>query len=135
MELLTAFEDHMKELERVDTAAKKQERRRAERKNREKYLAQLRQLFEARLVNQRTRWRDLVNGFDPALVTGSVAKLDDGANAALVSVVKTGFMRDPAYLDLVGQTGSTPLEFFEDLVREEKDRLKEHKSGFKQLVK
>ena len=31
--------------------------------------------------------------------------------------------------------GSTPHEFFEDYVRQEKDLLKHHKSSFKQLVK
>jgi len=30
----------------------------------------LRGLFEARLINQRTKWSDLVNGFDPAGVPG-----------------------------------------------------------------
>ena len=28
-------------------------------------------MFDARLVNQRTRWRDLVNGYDPAGVPGA----------------------------------------------------------------
>jgi len=41
-----------------------------ERKNREKYVNMLRGLFEARLINQRTKWSDLVNGFDPAGVPG-----------------------------------------------------------------
>lgn len=70
MDVLTAFEDTMKDLERDDAQTKRQERRRAERKNREKYLDLLQKLFEARLVNQRTRWRDLVNGFDPASIPG-----------------------------------------------------------------
>ena len=70
MDVLTAFEDAIKELEREDQMAKKLERRRVERKNREKYADLLRRLFEARLVNQRTRWRDLVNGYDPATIPG-----------------------------------------------------------------
>ena len=70
MEYLTAFEDTIKELEHENAMQKKQERRRAERKNRERYVDLLRRLFEARLVNQRTRWRDLVNGFDPASIPG-----------------------------------------------------------------
>ena len=74
MDILTAFEDTMKDLEREDAMSKKQVRRRAERKNREKYVELLRRLFEARLVNQRTRWRDLINGFDPANIPGVPAE-------------------------------------------------------------
>lgn len=44
-------------------------------------------------------------------------------------------MHSEAYLELIGQVGSTPHEFFEDFVRQEKDLLKNHKSTFKQLVK
>ena len=51
MEYLTAFEDTMKELEHEQSMQKKQERRRAERKNRERYIDMLQRLFEARLVN------------------------------------------------------------------------------------
>ena len=64
----------MKDLEREDAMSKKQVRRRAERKNREKYVELLRRLFEARLVNQRTKWRDLINGFDPANIPGVPAE-------------------------------------------------------------
>ena len=74
MDILTAFEDTMKDLEREDAMSKKQVRRRAERKNREKYVELLRRLFEARLVNQRTKWRDLINGFDPANIPGVPAE-------------------------------------------------------------
>ena len=42
---------------------------------------------------------------------------------------------DPRYTNLVGQLGSTPREIFEDVVNEERDLLKVHKSPFKQLVK
>lgn len=38
-------------------------------------------------------------------------------------------------MDLVGQPGTTPHEYFEDFAKEEKDLLKEHKSAFKQLIK
>lgn len=51
IEYLTAFEDTIKELEHESAMQKKQERRRAERKNRERYVDLLRRLFEARLVN------------------------------------------------------------------------------------
>lgn len=53
----------------------------------------------------------------------------------LVKVVRAGLAKNDCYLDLVGQVGSTPLEFFEDMVRQEKDLLKHQKSNFKQLVK
>ena len=106
----------------------------------------LRSLFEARLVNQRTRWRDLINGYDPTTIPGVSATTieqyeaeeskDEGSKTPnLVRIVREGLVKHPHYLDLVGQVGSTPLEFYEDLVRQEKDLLKHHKSGFKQLVK
>ena len=44
-------------------------------------------------------------------------------------------MRHPAYLDLIGQSGSTPYDYFEDNVKREKEHLKLHKSAFKSLVK
>lgn len=75
MDVLISFEDTIKELEREDAMTKKQERRRAERKNREKYLELLRRLFEARLVNQRIRWSDLVSGYDPAEIPGIPAEV------------------------------------------------------------
>ncbi len=146
MDILTAFEDTMKDLERDDAHAKKQERRRTERKNREKYLKLLRRLFEARLVNQRTRWRDLVNGFDPAGIPGVPAeslqcmeteetKQVVESDQDLVKIVRDGLAKHNDYLDLIGQVGSTPLEYYEDLVKEEKDLLKHHKSSFKNMVK
>ena len=49
--------------------------------------------------------------------------------------MKTGLAKNECYLDLIGQVGSTPLDYFEDFVRQEKDLLKHHKSNFKQLVK
>jgi len=49
--------------------------------------------------------------------------------------LEQGLIKTPEYLDLVGQPGTTPHEYFEDYVKEEKDLLKEHKSAFKQLIK
>ena len=51
MDILTAFEETVKELEREDAQVKKQERRRTERKNRERYVELLKRLFNARLIN------------------------------------------------------------------------------------
>ena len=86
-----------------------------------------------------------MNGFDPASVPGIPAELiskmeteeskDGSTRANLVKVVRDGLVKHQSYLDLVGQVGSTPLEFFEDFIKEEKDVLKLHKSDFKQLVK
>ena len=82
MDILTAFEETVKDLEREDAQIKKQERRRTERKNRENYVGLLKRLFNARLINQRTRWRDLVNGFDPATIPGfSVEKIRQLGNS------------------------------------------------------
>lgn len=125
---LTAFEEYVKDLEREDFQAKKQERRRRERKNREKFAALMEALFKARLANQRTKWRDLVNGIKQKF-------WPQGTNQALLKIAQEGIVRHPAYLDLIGQPGSTPSEYFEDRVKEEKDQLKLHKSAFKSLVK
>jgi len=38
-------------------------------------------------------------------------------------------------LNLIGQSGTTPHEIYEDLQKEEKELLKKHKSDFKTLVK
>jgi hypothetical protein len=62
MDLLQAFEEYVKDLEREDFQTKKQERRRLERKNRDRFVVLLKTLFEKRVVNHRTKWRDLVRG-------------------------------------------------------------------------
>jgi hypothetical protein len=63
----------------------------------------------------------------------TVAEVDKGT--AFQRYLEMGLVRTPEYLDLVGQPGTTPHEYFEDLAKEEKDVLKEHKSAFKQLIK
>jgi len=55
--------------------------------------------------------------------------------SALRRYLEMGLVQTPEYLDLVGQPGTTPYEYFEDFAKEEKDVLKEHKSAFKQLIK
>ena len=62
IEKLTAFEEYIKSLEQEDSKIKKQEKRRRERKNREKFAALIEALFKHRIVNQRTKWRVLING-------------------------------------------------------------------------
>ena len=62
IEKLTAFEEYIKSLEQEDSKVKKQEKRRRERKNREKFAALIEALFKHRIVNQRTKWRVLING-------------------------------------------------------------------------
>lgn len=62
MDLLQAFEEYIKDLEREDFQTKKQERRRTERKNRDRFVALLKTLFDKRVVNHRTKWRDFVRG-------------------------------------------------------------------------
>jgi len=85
----------------------------------------------ARLVNQRTRWRDLVNGYDPASIPGvpadAIEKMEteeskelSTSDANLFKVVRGGLVKNPCYLELIGQNGSTPHEFYEDMVRDEK---------------
>ena len=62
MDLLKAFEEFVKDLEREEFAVKKQERRRDERKNREKFCFLLRTLFDKRIIYHRTKWKELVRG-------------------------------------------------------------------------
>ena len=38
-------------------------------------------------------------------------------------------------MDLAGQSGTTPHEYFEDMCKEEKENLRVYKSAFKQLIK
>lgn len=53
----------------------------------------------------------------------------------MMRYIEMGLVRTSEYLDLVGQPGTTPHEYFEDMAKEEKELLKEHKSAFKQLIK
>ena len=125
---LAAFEEYVKDLERDDFQTKKQDRRRRERKNREKFAALMEALFKARLAHQRTKWRELVTGIKQKF-------WPQGTNQALLKIAQEGLVRQPAYLDLIGQSGTTPCEYFEEHVRKERDQLKLHKSAFKGLVK
>ena len=45
------------------------------------------------------------------------------------------FKDDKKYSNLVGQSGSKPMELFEECLNEEKEILKVEKPPFKQLIK
>lgn len=42
---------------------------------------------------------------------------------------------NPVFVNLIGQPGTSPHEFFEHFVNEEKEILKKHKPSFKTLIK
>lgn len=73
-DLLIAFEEFIKDLEREDFQQKKQERRRIERKNRERFVTLLKALFDRRLINHRTKWRDLVRGSSEEAKKGEITE-------------------------------------------------------------
>lgn len=65
------------------------------------------ELLQKREITHETKWNDFVKSY----------------------------REDPRYSNLVGQTGSTPREIFEDAVNEERDLLNVHKAPFKALIK
>ena len=72
---------------------------------------------------------------EPELSPFAAIAEPDRSQSALKKYLEMGLVRTPEYLDLVGQPGTMPIEYFEDLAKEEKEVLKEHKSAFKQLIK
>ena len=60
MERLTAFEETIRDLERDEFKAKRQKRRRIERRNREAYIDLLEKLQKERKVTLYSRWADTV---------------------------------------------------------------------------
>ena len=63
-------------------------------------------LIERRDITHRTKWRDFVKQYKD----------------------------DKHYFNLVGQSGSKPIELFEDCLNEEKEILKVEKPPFKTLI-
>jgi len=98
-DVLTAFENHIKALERTFNDARQLEKttkQRRERQNRDQFISLLTELKTAGKVKAGTKWMDL----------------------------QTLIEDDPRYVAMLGQSGSTPLDLFWDMVEEEERALR-----------
>ena len=98
-DILTAFENHIKSLERTFNDTKQKEKNskaRKERQNRDAFLALLQDLRNQSKIKAGTKWMSI-----HPLVANT-----------------------PAYEALLGQPGSTPLDLFWDLVEEEERNVR-----------
>lgn len=105
---LTAFEETIRDLEREEFQCKRQLKRRQERKNRERFTTLMKKMQLERTISLYASWAE---------------------------TVKTHLISDQAYLDLSEQHGTTPHDVFEDVIKSEKEILKQYKADFKKLVK
>jgi pre-mRNA-processing factor 40 len=98
-DILTAFENHIKTLERAFNDARQQQkavRARKDRRNREGYLALLKELKSQGKIKAGSKWMD----------------------------IRPIIQEDSRYQAILGQSGSTPLDLFWDMVEEEERSLR-----------
>ncbi|KIW52071.1 hypothetical protein PV05_07742 [Exophiala xenobiotica] len=98
-DVLTAFENHIKSLERNFNDARQQQKAskaRRERQNRDKFLELLQSLRSQGKIKAGTKW---------------------------MSILPT-IQDDPRYVAMLGHAGSTPLDLFWDIVEEEERALR-----------
>lgn len=98
-DILTAFENHIKSLERSFNDARQQQKAskaRRERQNRDKFIELLQELRSKGKIKAGTKWK----------------------------VILPEIEQDPRYVAMLGQAGSTPLDLFWDLVEEEERALR-----------
>ena len=98
-DILTAFENHIKSLERTFNDARQQQknsRARRERQNRDNFIGLLRELREGGKIKAGAKWKNI----HPLIES------------------------DQRYLAVLGQAGSTPLDLFWDIVEEEERELR-----------
>lgn len=98
-DILTAFENHIKSLERAFNDARqrqKQSRARKERQNRDRFVELLRELRDAGQIKAGTKWKEV----HPLIES------------------------DSRYTAMLGQAGSTPLDLFWDIIEEEERQLR-----------
>ena len=98
-DILTAFENHIKSLERTfndERQREKASRTRKERQNRDRFLDLLNELKEGGKVKAGTKWMQVLPEVS----------------------------EDPRYIGMLGQPGSTPLDLFWDVVEEEERALR-----------
>lgn len=98
-DMLTAFENHIKSLEKTFNDARQQQKNlksRRERQNRDRFLSLLHELKKAGKIRAGTKW----------------------------SQIHSSVEGDERYVAMLGQTGSTPLDLFWDMVEEEERALR-----------
>jgi pre-mRNA-processing factor 40 len=98
-DMLTAFENHIKNLEKTLNDARQQEKNqksRRERQNRDRFLGLLQELKAANKIKAGSKW----------------------------SQIHPMIMEDERYQAMLGQSGSTPLDLFWDMVEEEERALR-----------
>ena len=98
-DLLTAFESHIKSLEKTTNDARQQEKNlksRRERQHRDRFLELLYEMKSSNKIKAGTKWTQI----HPII------------------------MEDERYVAMLGQSGSTPLDLFWDLVEEEERALR-----------
>jgi hypothetical protein len=99
LDILKAFESHVKALERSfndKRQSQKSLKARKERQNRDAYVGLLKELRAAGKLRTSTKWKDL----------------------------RELLKDDPRYVAMLGQPGSSPLELFWDLVQDEERALR-----------
>jgi pre-mRNA-processing factor 40 len=98
-DILTAFENHIKSLERTFNDARQQQKAnkaRIERQNRDAFADLLQELRARGKLKANAKWKDLLPQIES----------------------------DPRYVAILGQSGSSPLELFWDAVEEEENALR-----------
>ena len=98
-DILTAFENHIKSLERTfndERQRNKNLKQRRERQNRDGFIDLLKELKAAGKIKADTKWKDILSEVD----------------------------QDPRYVAMLGQPGSTPLDLLWDMVEEEERALR-----------
>jgi len=98
-DILTAFENHIKSLERTFNDARQGEKNmkaRRERQNRDRFLALLNELKGSGKIRAGTKWMQILPMIE----------------------------EDSRYTAMLGQSGSTPLDLFWDMVEEEERALR-----------
>ena len=102
-DILQAFDNHMKALERVTNDAKQMEKRlysRRERQARDNFKKLLSEMQAQGKINAGTKWKDL----------------------------QTLVAKDERYVNLIGTPGSSPLDLFWDVLEEEERHLRSRRS-------
>jgi pre-mRNA-processing factor 40 len=103
IDVLKAFENHIKSLERTFNDKRQQQKMskaRKERQNRDQFIALLKELRSAGKIMANTKWTDIHD------------LIED----------------DPRYVAILGQSGSTPWDLFWDMIEEE-DRILRNKKN------
>jgi len=110
LDVFSVYEEHIKSLEDEynDMREKvRMARRREERKNRDAFKDLLRELCNSHVINVRSKWKEIY----PYI------------------------QNDQRYLNMLGQSGSTPLELFWDTVQRIEDSYYQEKKALMEIIK